>query len=774
VIHLVRGPAAALESHCARRAAGVEEAVWLAPPVAPRSWNGVRNLLAELARRRGRGAVEKVLARHRAAASRLLPRLAADLSAAERAAARRMTACAESHLSHNLLVQRPLFEAWAELLAELAAGTTFVVPDVARLDRASLGALRTLYRRHPRRAPDLLLGFDPRRPDPKPDGEGLIWELPAADVLQVVLGFQTLADTEVLEAEAGGGERPERGQPPEGALAASPWEDAVEAAAWGLLGRREPLDALGVERFVTAIQAAFGRFAFTASLHLGLGLLASEASLTPEQTAEVHGLVALAAHNRQFRSLGNRRLAELLEGHLRAAWERETRPARRSALAYRLAVTVGRRRKEPEAALEWATRSVDEARRDGIERRQAAHLEAWGRNIRAYCWMETGRSAAAVEDCETAFALLDDVVRAETGETDRAAANAATAPEPLVREIAFTHALLADNLAALAEMEGDDEAFVRWKEIGESPAEGVPGLVRFEGLSWVRFHRRRGRLDLALPRALAALEAAHAEQDALREYRYAVQAADLLDRLGRSAEALELFRRARELRSRLGDPAFLRPVTAAEAAAARRAGRLDEARARLEEALAETESPARAELLAALGEVAAAADDGAEAERRIGEAVEEAVAGGARDVLLRVAVAAGEASQVLGRRDEAREAYGRALDLVGSTGEEPDLEAQPPPAADLLAVRLGLAETSPEPPTCDDLRQLLALLPEALDDADTWARIPRLVSLVRRAETSGVDLDPLEVESLLAALERAASQRGEEAPFTRPAAPPSG
>ena len=68
----VRGPAAALESHCARRIAGAEEAIWRAPPSSPRSWNGVRNLLAELARRWGRGAVEKVLARHRAAASRLL------------------------------------------------------------------------------------------------------------------------------------------------------------------------------------------------------------------------------------------------------------------------------------------------------------------------------------------------------------------------------------------------------------------------------------------------------------------------------------------------------------------------------------------------------------------------------------------------------------------------------------------------------------------------------------------------------------------------------
>lgn len=746
MIRILRGPGAALEPASVRLAARTGDAIWLSPPESPRSWNGVRNLLAGVARSWGRDAVEEVLSRHRPAASRLLPRCGSELTAEERAAAHRITACAESHLSHNLLVQRPLFEGWAALLMELTAGRTLVVPDVARLDRESLGALRTLYRRYPEQAPDLILGFDPQRPPPQPDDQGVIWEIPVADGLKMALGLLTLprATLEEVDAEGNG----EGYEPPN--LDPSPWEDPEETAGWDLVAAggtsREELGDPG-EAGVRAVQVAFRRFAFTAALRLGRGLLATDVSLSPAQAAEVHALVALAAHNRQFRSLGNRPLARCLERHLLAAWEDETRPARRSALAYRLAVTVGRRLKQPEEGLEWARRAIEEAQREGVPPRQAAHLEAWGRNIRAYAWMESRQLDQARGECERAFALADAEVRHGAGSPEKAA----VAEDPLLREIAFTHALLADNLAALAELAGDDEGFRHWKEIGESPAAEVPGLVRFEGLSWVRFHRREGRLDRALPRALSALESARAEQDAFREYRYAVQAGDLLDRLGRYGEALERFEEARELRRRLGSPRFLRPVAAAAASVARRAGRLDQARTLLREALEDAEGAGRVECRAAFGRVAAEAGDAEPAEAHIGEAIDAAVELGARDVLVRVAVAAGEASLVLGRREEAREAFGRAREIA----------ERETPAADRLAVELGLAEARQQPPGSDDLRQLLALLPEALYDADTWERLPRLEALSEQ-----VAADDPELKALLQPLTVALAQRGSHGDLT--------
>lgn len=734
MIRILRGPAAALEPASVRLAADVREPSWLAPPESPRSWNGVRNLLAGLAHSRGRKAVEQVLARHHPAAGRLIPRWAANLSPAEREVADLMTACPESHLSHNLLVQRPLFEGWAALLAKLTGGATLVVPDAARLDRESLAALRTLYRRFPERAPDLILGFDPHRSPPRPDCDGVIWKMPTGDDLKMALGLLALPGAELIEIDAGeigdGHEREEEEE--EEDLDSSLWDDLEESAGWppGL----------------AAVQSTFRRFAFTATLRLGLRLLASGAPLSPTQTAEVHALVALAAHNRQFRSLGNRPLARFLERHLLAAWRFETRPARRSALAYRLAVTMGRRLKQIEEGLEWSARAIEEAQREGIPPRQAAHLEAWGRNIRAYIQMERGQLDEARRECERAFALLDAEVRKGAGTAEQAA----VAMDPLLREIAFTHALLADNQAALAELAGDDDGFRRWKEIGDSPAAGFPGLVRFEGLSWVRFHRREGRLDQALPWAQRALEAACAEQDALREYRYAVQSADLLDRLGRSAEALERFDEARALRRRLGDPRVLRPVTAAAASVARRAGRLDQARELLEEALADAEGTVRAECLAALGRVFAETGEVEEAEARIGEAIDEAVELGERDVLVRVAVTAGETSLRLGRREEAREAFSRADEIAdGNT-----------PAADRLAIGLGLAETATEPISTAALGRLLTLLPEALDDADTWERLPRLERLESQA---GAIEDPDEaalVEPLRAALAQRSTPTG--------------
>jgi tetratricopeptide (TPR) repeat protein len=735
VITLLRGSAAALDAHCARLAAESDLALPVFPPVAARCWNGVRNLLAGVARRRGTDFVAGVLARRPAAASLVPGCFQGELSAADRAERELLAARPDSHLSHNLLIQRPMFAAWAELLHALLdnGGFTLLVSDLARLDRESLAALRAFYRRFPASAPDLVVGYDPRHDTPAPDSHGLIWESPADDVWRIALGFRALpgAVTEDLE---------DRGKIDPAAFAA-PDEDGG------------PLEDGAAERAVDEMRAAFRAFGFSTVVRLGLALLRHEPRLDPERTAELHGLLGLAAHNRQFLTRGNRRLADFLEGHFRAALAAERDPVRRSCLCYRLAVVFGRRKGEPEPALAWARQAIEEAETPGLPPLRKAHLQGWAHNIEALALLRSGRPAEAEVSCERAFALLDEALAGLP-----AGVEPSTAPDQLVREAAFTHSLLADNLAALAKTAGDAGRLAHWKEIADRLGEHFPGLSRFESVTWIEIFRERRELRNALARAEHGLEDARAEQDALREYEYEVHSADLHDRLGEVEAAFAAFERARDLRHRLGSPRFLRPVEIPAAAAAARAGRTAEARFQFQLLLElETSDATAAQLLAAMAGLAAREGDAGEADERMNEAIGRAVESGERDALLAVAVAAGRACQVLGWDEAARDAYRRALEIAGPAGSAGEDSA--PPASLLWAALLGAWETGDPDPEIP-VRCLLQTGP-ALEDADAWWDLPRLVrALAAIAVTApGRLADPALAESLrdlrAAAAERA-------------------
>jgi len=501
------------------------------------------------------------------------------------------------------------------------------------------------------------------------------------------------------------------------------------------------------------MQAAFAGFAFTTTLRLGLALFEHEPELTPEQAADAHGLLALSAHNRQFRSGGNIRLAEFLRRHLERAFRAETRPGHRSAVAYRLAVTHGRRMKHIGAGIEWADQAIQESQSARIEGVDAANLESWGRNIRAFMLTGRDRLEEAATECESAFHRLSAILETRP--------DPLSSPDACLREIVFSRSLLADNLAAIAQMAGDSDRLETWKGIADQLTEEVPELERYEARHWIAIYRKKLRLDAAADKARRGLDAARASQDALREYRYTVESADLEYRLGDAKAALAGFEQANELRRRLEEPGFLKPVRLSAAAAAARAGNVAKAQDWVRQALDRLDpsaDDARAQILAFLGRLAARRSDGDEAESRINEAIALAVDSGERDTLLAVAVAAGRASQHLERADEASRAYRQALEIAGSQGSgEP---APPPPAALELAVHLGLWEIEPNRPSADAAVRCLTLLPAALTEAETWWHLPRIVGMVSDCNQLGLELPGTpELDASLQTLRDAVGQR---------------
>ncbi|MEM6796491.1 MAG: tetratricopeptide repeat protein, partial [Acidobacteriota bacterium] len=581
-----------------------------------------------------------------------------------------------SHLSHNFLLQRPLFEALAGAVHDLyrhpaiRQRAAWIVPDLAILDRESLALLRTVYRHHRASAPRLVVGFDPERLSPQPDSDGLVWEHRGEDLWRMALGLLALP-----EAQARDLERTQGGS-------------AAPAGPHGVL---DPLPE-NPDIALRAVGEAFESFAFESALRRGLALVRRERAartLSADQRARVHGWIALSAHNRQFRSLGNRELAHLLIDHLTRALDGQSEAAERSALCYRLAVAYGRRLQQRERGLEWSRRAIDEARRtgDSLPAAEAAILEAWGRNIRSFMFTGTGRLAEAARECELAYRRLDDALENARSPFD--------SPRAGVREAAFSRSILADNLGAIHQMLGDAAGTRRWKATSDGHNSEVPEVERYEARFWIVAHRRRLELGAARERARRGLEAARREQDALRHYRYAVEVADLGYRLGDAAGALADFEHAERLYLRLGSPPFLTPTRLAAAAAASRCGRASEALARIDGLLSgptAADPVTRAQALALRGLVSARAGDARRAEEAIDTAIELAVESGERDLLLRVAAAAGRACQLLGRPQDARAAYAQAVEIADA--RPPDSrDADAPPAGALLAAHLGLLET---------------------------------------------------------------------------------
>ena len=116
------------------------------------------------------------------------------------------------------------------------------------------------------------------------------------------------------------------------------------------------------------------------------------------------------------------------------------------------------------------------------------------------------------------------------------------------------------------------------------------------------------------------------------------------------------------------------------------------------------------ELGATAGVIAAHRGDASAAEAEINQAIAAAVELGERDVLLRVAVAAGEAFMRLDRVDDAAAAFAQALEL--------ELVHEAPAVSDLLAASVGALSAGSEDHHL--VERSLAVLEPALIDAEAW------------------------------------------------------
>jgi tetratricopeptide (TPR) repeat protein len=608
-------------------------------------------------------------------------------------------ALAPGYLSHNSALKWPLREAWLDVLGPLLVGRVLVIPDARGLDHESALLLLGLCSRNI--AFQCEVGLDP---DALPDTP-----LARRGVLNTHAALQRLVafGSAKIEEVTGHLEPTERVPAP-----MHPLDDGVELRAFELLDTTlDHQDALA--SVLGGIEAAFMCFGFDCCLELGLRLLATRADLSASERRRVHLLVALSAYNRQVTSRSERpaddeALARLLDHHFTASLDGETDLRVRAHGNYRLAINKGRRQGEIAAALALADEAVALAREAN-----AIFDLAWARNGRAYLHGRNRRLDLAIADCKASFDLLS-----RDGEAD-----------PLDIERPMTRVVLAENLAGLSTWAGEHDAAVHWAAKADELATGLtvsvpPSVRRIDAL------RSNFELTAALSLARRGLEISERMLDPLGADLFAADIGDLCYRRGQAAEALHAFHQALARARHDADPQRERATVIACVMAAMRADRLDEADARLAE-LRHTSDPQHPseliELQAAAGVIAARRGDVPASEAAINQAIAAAVELGERDVLLRVACAAGDACLRLGRVDDAAAAFTQALQLA-------ELD-EPPSASDVLAACVGALMAGSQERHL--VERSLAILEPALVDAEAWWLLEPLADACARLCPNG-------------------------------------
>ena len=649
-------------------------------------WEGARRLLAQLRIEMGDAPVANALAPCRGLLSLVLGELDHCLTREQRRERDRHSAL---HLASLPLIEpcpRMLAEALAEALMPLCDGrrVVIVIPDCASLDRETLHLVRPLLRHaaghgHVR----FILGFDPR---PRPEPMKRLTIEPIVRELRLLAALDGTEEHKIL----GDLQRTDELDVTSPALPVDPLDDDLEWDAWQALratrDREVPLGDLALR----GVRRACECFGFAEALELAEALRPHE--LVSEQAAELHYLAGLAAAH----SGSSPELAELSKSYLSAALAHTSAPTQRAAVMHHF------NRVAP--SNEIADRIL-EAARSG----QAMIFEIAAQHARALVNYEQGQEGDAAVECQLALDLLASGKRG----FDLSDAE---------------HALVSWNLLSnhirFAFESGDTEAAIRSEQL-RARCEALIPLCRRPQIDWLPAQLFDADPETAAKQCTQHKLDARAALQPDAEAFWSYLTGELYNRIGEAGLAYENFAAAFELWVHMHADA--EDVLAAHlgcAVAALRANRPGEAESRLQSLRSHpllSHAPGQAETLGALAMAAARWGDEESALSRISAAFAQAAQCVESDVMVSVQRSAGEMYRMLGRFDESRAAFEQALASARH-------EIAP---REIFCLLVGAP--------IDTARTLEALLlvPKALEDANAWWELPRLIPRVTKLAERG-------------------------------------
>lgn len=639
----------------------------------------------------------------------------------EQVLARSLSARITSHLTHNIPMHELLWEAYTRFLVAAHAAVPFVIviDDLGQLDSGSAGLLSVLLRTDAQRGPDVVVGYTldglPERPGV--DGDGIVWGLSRAGLRRL------LGDLRRTPHRAENGTRG-IDQPCRCPVERDVWDRCPEQVVDRFLNSpahcRGARDAAMVSQ---AILEIFSTFAFDAALRLALEVRASNIPMEAADRACICGVAATSAHNRQFASHGNKRLAGFLQDLYCEALLHESDPARRLCLHYRLAVTYSRRLGDLSRAQAAIDAGLGELAVADIPKLEKQLQEAWLQNVHALVRVRGRDPEGAFTCCERAFVVLTDV---------------ATASYASAAEVELSKLVICENALTLASMTRNEPLRELWLARSQAGLKSWPSLTVVNLFEQQRAHIDRLEIARARELGILALDLARAKLSTLLEYFVLVSLSDLSFRLADYEAAAAYGDRARSLGHDLANlhgTAAALELRAAEIAEAR--GLLDDAELLLRNALAAEagSSDLRAEVSGRLARLHAKRGHHERALEIIAETIDLTADTGELDLLLRASCHAGEVADLVVLPEDASAAYANCLELLDHAGAST-------PAREVLRLRAVLGQARQGQTDPSQLATCVQRLPRLLaEEGDAWPLARELVKRLADASHQS-DLEP--------------------------------
>lgn len=743
MIEILKGDSIQLHAHCAKKYGEQNHTLLLigdAEIALP--YTIVRLLLPQFRRLVGDNEINRILEKYKLVTSLIFPCLMEHLTEQEKLEQTIICARLSSNITHNRIAKTTINENCVALIMEVAKVQTFkiAIPDVRHLDVGSIDVIKVLKKQHSEHAPDILMGFNPDWGKERIDYKnGLVYYSSVDALINIqafVYSFEAIADT-VSEIETNH-EAIELGSLKD---RIDILDDAIVLSALELITSDDYEETTeNNELMMEAIWHSFKLYDFTMALKLAHPFMEKSPNISRKAKGEMYHIIGLSAHNRQFFSQGNENLGLFLKRMFERTLEYEENPENRVGAIYRLIVTLSRRLNLHEEAFQQFEFAISELDTLTFDPAHRALLKGWVLNINSFVLMRSRRINEAIKYHEDAFDLLKDVQ---------------SNIEHLNKEIRFTQAVLAENLTTLSSLINDRMRMKYWCSIEESYSREWPGLSAVPFAEWQQFYYKGFELNKALENAQKGVRKAADNFEYILEYFFTMSLADINIRLGNYEEALTYFKKSMSFQAQLAYN-FTSATSLKIGVVSSMIGlrRFDEALNYTKEMISQNESESpfdQIEIYILQAFTHAHLKNFEKSDEIINKAIDLAVEEGNFNLLIHTACKAGDLCQLLGRKEDALNAYCQALEIMESQADATN-------ASNIVEINLGLFEMNQT-----DFSPLLAAirsLPNALKtNYAVWQHLNRFLSnYLRVTEKTSLDFFKSS-ESELTSIIRAAKQR---------------
>ncbi|MFK7787040.1 MAG: hypothetical protein AB8B56_18105 [Crocinitomicaceae bacterium] len=712
MIEILKGNSIQLQAHCIEKYKEQGETLLLigdAETALP--YTIIRLLLPQFRALIGDNEVDRLLEKHKLVTSLFFPSLIPLLNEQDKLEQTIICARLSSNITHNRIAKTTINQTCVALIMDVAkAGATkIVIPDVRHLDVGSIDVIKRLLKKHPKTAPEIVLGFNPDWGEQTIDSENGLVYYSSVDALiniqALAYSFQATADniqeikTNVETVES---------TPLTDKL--DKIDEAITLKALSILASDQYTETdENNELIMTAIWRSFKLYDFTMALKLAHPFMEKSPKISRKDKGEMYHIIGLSAHNRQFFSQGNENLGRFLEHAFQQTLKYEENPENRIGAIYRMIVTLSRRLNRHEDASEYVDFAISELDTKTFDPTHHALLKGWVFNINSFVLMRQRRIDEAIKYHEDAFHLLKNVT---------------SNVEHLNKEVRFTQAVLAENLTTLSSLVRDRSRMEYWCKIEESYSKEWPGLSAIPFAEWQSFYYKGFELEKALENAQKGVQKAADNFEYILEYFFTMSLADINIRLGNYEDAVSYFNKSLLFQSQIAyDFTSVIALKIGVALSMLGANKLNDALIYTEELVSEYENGSPFDLIEIYIVQAfthARLENFQKSEEVINVAIDIAVEAGNFDVLIHTACKAGDLCQLMGRREDALNAYVQALEIMESQSDETN-------ATNIALVNLGLFETNQT-----DIAPLLTAIksfPSALrTNYAVWSHLNRFLS----------------------------------------------